>query len=361
MEKDFYKILELSDEEKKLHGDEFNKLIKKKYRELSLKYHPDRNPNNKDAEEKFKEVAEAYSVLSDENKRAEYDNPMRTQAFNSGFHFNGFGDINEILREFGFSADFSDMGFGDHQNIVMKGSDTRLKFGLSLKDMFYGAKKKIRYSRYDKCEECNGTGSNGSTKVEKCNKCGGTGRIVQHNGFMQIMSTCPNCGGKGTIIKNPCHHCGGHGIVLKKSEVELEIPKGANAGMTLMSRGLGNAPEKMNGQYGDLIITLYEKDGENEFKRQGADLLKEIEIPVLDAITGCERKVKTIDDKVLSVKIPQGSEDGNMIRLKGYGMNVYGSDERGDLYGKIKIKMPKSISDDEKSIIESLKERNNFK
>lgn len=360
MEKDFYKILELTDEEKKLHGDEFNKIIKKKYRELSLKYHPDRNPGNKEAEEKFKEVAEAYSVLSDENKRAEYDNPMRSGAFNSGFHFSGFGDINDILKDFGFGDPFGSMGFGGNRNVVMKGSDTRLRFSVSLRDMFNGVKKKIRYSRYDKCDECNGTGVQGNAKIEKCEMCKGTGRVVQHNGFMQIMSTCPNCGGQGTIIKNPCHCCGGHGIVLKKTEVDIEIPKGANVGMTLMSRGLGNAPEKMNGQYGDLIVTLYQKDDDDEFIRDGSDLLKEIEIPVLDAITGCDVKVETIDDKILSVKIPQGSEDGKTIRLRGYGMTVYGSDERGDLYGKVKIKMPKSLTDDEKKTIESLKDNENF-
>lgn len=356
--KDYYNILGITDEEKKLNGEEFEKALKKKYRSICLKYHPDKNPGNKEAEEKFKEAAEAYSVLSDVNKRAEYDNPMTGgMNFNSGFNFNDF-NIDEILNSFGFG---SMGGFRHSANVVYKGSSIKLKMRLSLKEMYYGVKKKIKYHRNNQCEECNGKGTTKDSKVEKCKHCGGTGKLYSSNGFFQQITTCHYCGGSGTITTNPCHKCGGNGVVDSIQEVEIEIPKGAFQGMQLTIHGYGHAPKNMKGQFGDLIVDLFDS-GENEkYQRDGNNLIANIQVPVIDAILGCDSTVETINGKKLKIKIPSGTEDGYTMRLAGYGMPIYGTKEFGDLYCVVKLKMPKKIGIEERKILEDLKNKEPFK
>ena len=356
--KNYYKILNLTEEDKKLPKSEFEKKIKENYRKIAIKYHPDKNPGNKDAEEKFKEAAEAYSVLSDEQKRKEYDNPVNGgNQFKYDFNFSDF-NIDEILNSFGFGGR---NGFNSSRKVVYRGSNIRLKMYLSLKEMYDGVKKKIKYHRNDKCEKCDGKGTTKDSKVERCKHCGGTGKLYSRSGIFQQITTCHYCGGTGSVTTNPCHKCNGNGVIDTVQEVEIDIPKGAFQGMQLTIHGYGHAPKNMNGQFGDLLIDIYEKSENDGFERDGNNLLTNIEVPVIDAILGCDITVKTINGKKLKAKINGGTEDGHTMRFSGYGMPIYGSNGFGDLFVVIKIKMPKTINNDERKVLMDLKEKNNFK
>ena len=350
--KNYYDILGITEDEKKLQGDEFEKVIKSKYRKLAVKWHPDRNQNNPEAEQKFKDISEAYSVLSDKDKRAQYDSPTGGD-FNFDFS-GGFGsDIDDILRSFGFGGN----PFGQNrQKGITKGSSIRLRLSLTLKEMYEGVTKKLKYQRLNKCESCGGSGMTDKSKTERCPHCAGTGRLMQQNGFMQIMTTCNFCQGKGNIITNPCPKCNGNGITQEETEIDITIPKGAFEGMQLTANGHGNAPEKMQGVFGDLLVVLYEKD-DDKFERRGADLYVDIEVPVIDAILGCKTEVETISGKKLAVTIPPRTEDGYTVRFNGFGMPTYGSGQIGNMYGVVKIKMPKgNLSKDVIETLTKLKE-----
>lgn len=354
MSKNYYDILGVS---KTATQDE----IKKAYRKIAIENHPDKNPGNKKAEEKFKEAAEAYSVLSDENKRKEYDNPITGgNNFNSGFNFNDF-NIDEILNSFGFGG----MG-GFRVNINQsqgrqRGGNIRLKMRLSLKEMYDGVKKKIKYHRNNKCEDCDGKGTTSNSKEERCKHCGGTGKLYSNNGFFQQITTCHHCGGSGKVITNPCSKCGGLGVKDSIQEIEVEIPKGAFQGMQLTVHGFGHAPAKMNGDFGNLLIDVFDKGEGEKFTREGNDLHCTIEVPVIDAILGCNVTVETINGKRLKAKIPSGTEDGYTMRFAKYGMPIYGRNQYGDMYCEVKIKMPKTLTDEEKTTLEGLKAKENFK
>ena len=351
MNKNYYDILGVS---KDATLDE----IKKAYRKIAIENHPDRNPGNKQAEEKFKEAAEAYSVLSDENKRKEYDNPVTGgNQFNSGFNFNDF-NIDEILKGFGFGGT---RGFNANVKVVQRGSNIRLKMRLSLKDMYNGVKKKIKYYRLNKCDACDGKGTTKDSKVERCKYCGGTGRLYANNGFFQSMMTCNHCGGSGNVTTNPCPKCQGNGVAKTEQEIEINIPKGAFQGMQLTVHGYGNAPKLMNGQFGDLAIDIFNSDESEKYEREGNNLKTEIEVPVVDAILGCDVTVETISGKKLKAKIQSGTEDGHTLRFTGYGMPDYNTGRYGDLYGVVKLRMPKSITNDERKVLEDLRKKENFK
>lgn len=350
MAKNYYDILGVS---KTATQDE----IKKAYRKIAVKYHPDKNPGNKEAEEKFKEAAEAYSVLSDENKRKEYDNPMTGGAnFNSNFNFNDF-NFDDIFNSFGFSFRHGN----SNAKVVTKGANIRLRMPLTLKEMYDGINKKIKYHRNNKCDSCDGKGTTPESKVERCKHCGGTGRLYSNNGFFQQITTCHHCGGTGKITTNPCRKCNGTGTMDTEQEVELSIPKGVFQGMQMTVHGYGHAPNKMNGQFGDLIIDVIEKNDDGKYEREGDDLRTDIEIPVIDAILGCDITVETISGKKLKAKINGGTEDGHTLRFAGYGMPKYGSNTYGDMYCTIKLKMPKKINSDERKKLEELKNNANFK
>ncbi len=349
--KNYYDILGVS---KTATQDE----IKKAYRKIAIENHPDKNPGNKEAEEKFKEAAEAYSVLSDEKKRKEYDNPVTGgNQFKYDFNFSDF-NIDEILNSFGFGGMTN---FSTSRKVVYRGSNMRMKMQLSLKEMYDGVKKKIKYHRNNKCEECDGKGTTKDSKVEKCKHCGGTGKLYSRNGIFQQITTCHYCGGTGKITTNPCPKCNGNGIVDTVQEIEIEIPKGAFQGMQLTIHGYGHAPKNMNGQFGDLLIDIFEKNEDGKFERDGNNLITNIEVPVVDAMLGCDVTIETINGKKLKAKIQSGTEDGYTMRFSGYGMPIYGSNGFGDLYGIVKIKMPKQISYEERKVLENLRSNKNFK
>ena len=365
--KDYYKILGITDEEKKLQGKEFEKAIKPKYKKLCLQFHPDKQQGKseqekKDAEEKFKEVAEAYEVLSHEDKRKEYDNPM------SGFKFEGFsgGGFEDILRNMGGFGGFDDFfgGFGNRnnrQNRVSKGQSIRINIGITLDEIYNGVKKTIKYDRYDRCPKCGGSGQNEDSRVETCSHCGGTGTLFTQNGFVQTITTCPHCGGKGTILINPCSECKGNGIIKTNNTVEFDIPKGVGNGFSFSLNGQGSAPLNCNGVYGDLLVNVSEIP-HNKFVRDGNDLYFDLEIPVISGILGCDANVETIDGKKLTTKIPQNIENGTHIRFGGKGLPIYGANNKfGNMIGVVKLRMPKKYSENEKRLLEELSRSENFK
>lgn len=351
--KDYYKILGITDEEKKLKGEEFNKVVSKRYKKLAVKWHPDRNQDNKEeAEEKFKEINEAKSILSDEKKREEYDNPHSSfQGFSSG-GFSGFGDMDDMFSEF--------FGGRQRQQPQVKGSSKRITISLTLKEMYEGVKKKIKYDRYEPCDHCHGSGMTKNSVKRTCKTCGGSGFVFSQASFINIRQVCPTCGGKGSYIENPCPHCHGMGVAEKSHELELNIGKGVMDGMTLVYQNEGNYPPQMQGVNGDLMVVIREKEGE-KYERKGDDLYFKINVPVIDAILGCNATIKTINDKTLTAKIPQGVSDGYLMRFKGYGMPQYGTNTYGNMYGVVNVQMPKNLTEEEKETLKKLKTHENFK
>jgi molecular chaperone DnaJ len=349
--KNYYDILGVS---KTASQDE----IKKAYRKIAIKYHPDKNQGNKEAEEKFKEASEAYSVLGDAEKRKEYDNPMSTSNFESGFKYGDFNfrnmNVDEILNSF-FNRGTKNTG-----NISHRGASKKIRLHVTLEEMYNGASKTLKFIRKDKCDECGGSGSKNPSKKQKCPVCGGTGKMFNASGFFQTISTCSHCNGSGYVFSEPCKKCGGNGIVEQEKSITIDIPKGAFQGMQLTAHKYGDAPYRMKGEYGDLVIEILEKPND-KFKREGNDLITEIEVPVIDAILGCNINVLTIDGKKLSAKIPSGTNDGYMLRFKGCGMPIYGSNSYGNMIGVIKLKMPKKLNNKEMELLDQLRNNENFK
>lgn len=354
-QKDYYKILGITDEEKKLQGADFEKVVKKKYRDLCKQWHPDKWGNKgeeerKKAEEKFKEIAEANSILSDSKKRQEYDNPM------SGFSgFGGFGGFDpfDMMSEFGFG--------GRKKQRVVKGQTMRIVVSVSLEELFEGVTKTIKYKRQGTCKNCGGSGKGPNTRIETCPHCGGTGQMFSQNGFVQTITTCPHCGGQGTKMVNPCPHCQGNGLAVEEVQLDIKIPKGAQDGFQMVAQGQGGAPMNGNGVFGDLVILIKELE-HKKFERNGNDLYFDLEIPVIDAILGCNKEVTTIDGKRLTTKISSLIEDGTQIRFGGKGMPIYERNNQfGSMIGIVRLVMPKSLNDEERELLQTLKTKEHFK
>ena len=354
--KDYYKILGITEEEKKLTGDAFVKAIKPKYKKLALKYHPDRNPNNKEAEKKFKEAAEAFDVLSDEKKRSEYDNPM------SGFSFGGTGNMNmdDIMKHFHTHFGFDDFFGTRNQNTIQKGATIRGSVTYTLEDALNGTTKKIRFTKQKVCTTCHGTGKDEHSRVETCPHCHGTGRIIRGNSFMQIQETCPTCKGQGYVVINPCKTCGGTGLEPETVEKSFGLPKGVQDGMTFIISNDGNEVPGEGNIPGDVVVILRELPHE-KFKRDGNNLLMTIDVNVVDAILGGKQTVTTLNGKKVDITIPKGSEEGTKIRVSGHGLPQYQSSYVGDLICSIHIKIPKNLSDKDIKTLEKLKKSPTFK
>ena len=354
--KDYYKILGITEDEKKLQGDDFEKVVKTKYRKLAIQLHPDKQQGKSDkekqaAEEKFKEVSEAYEVLSDSKKRQEYDNPM------SGFSgFGGFGGFDpfDMMSEFGF-------GGGRQRQRVVKGQTMRIVVDVTLEDLYNGVTKTIKYKRQGTCKSCGGSGKGANTRIETCPHCGGTGQMFSQNGFVQTITTCPHCGGQGKKMINPCPHCGGNGLAMEEVQIDVTVPKGVQNGFQMVAQGHGGAPANGNGVFGDLVILIQEKE-HKKFERHDNDLYFDLEIPVLDAILGCNKEVTTIDGKRLTTKISSLIEDGTQIRFGGKGMPIYEHNGQfGSMIGIVRLVMPKSLNDEERRLLNELKTKEHFK
>ncbi len=341
--------------------------IKKAYRKLAIKYHPDKNPDDPDAEEKFKEAAEAYEVLSDPDKRRRYDQFGHSGVGGSGGFGGGGMSMDDIFSHFGdifgsaFGGGFSSGG-SQRSRRVNKGSNLRVKVKLTLDEMANGVEKKIKIKKYVKCKACNGTGAADSNSMQTCPTCRGTGQVTRVTntflGQMHTTSTCPQCGGEGRIIHKPCHVCHGNGIVKEEEIVTVKIPPGVNNGMQLTLSGKGNAGAR-GGINGDLIILIEEVPHEH-LKRDGNNLIYDLYLNFADAALGTEVYIPTVDKKV-KFKIPAGTQGGKVFRLRGKGLpdiNGYG---RGDLIVNVNVWTPQKLSREEKEILEKLRNSDNFK
>ena len=349
--------------------------IKKAYRKLAIQYHPDKNPGDKEAEEKFKEAAEAYSVLSDKDKRARYDqfgHAGMGGAAGGGFSDFGDFDLNDIFSSVfghGFSGFGGFGGFGGGGGRAsqrkFRGSDLRVKVKMSLKDVSTGVEKKFKLKKYVMCEHCHGTGAEGDGATETCPTCHGTGSVTRTQqsifGMMQTQSVCPQCNGEGKIIKNKCKHCSGEGIVYGEEVVEVKIPAGVAEGMQLTVNGKGNAG-KRNGVPGDLLVVI-EEEAHPDLIRDENDLIYNLLLSVPTAALGGAVEIPTIDGKV-KVKIEPGTQPGKVLRLRGKGLpsvNSYGySNGTGDLLVNVSVYIPENLSKEEKQAMEKMQNSDNF-
>ena len=357
--RDYYEVLEVA---KNATADE----IKKAYRKKALQYHPDRNPGDKEAEEKFKEAAEAYGVLSDPDKRARYDRYGHAGVNGQDFSgasmndiFSQFGDIlGDLFGGGGFGFNFGGFGGGGgQQRPVYRGSNLRLRVKLTLEEIATGVKKKVKVNKYVTCDKCHGSGSEDG-QMETCTACGGRGQRVMRSGFFTQVSTCSACGGEGKVIKKKCTACNGDGIVKGEEVIELDIPAGVADGMQLSVRGKGNAGAR-NGVAGDLLI-LIEEEKHKDFERDGNDLIYNLFISVPQAALGCNVDVPSLGGTV-SVKIPAGTQSGDIIRIKGKGLPEINSYRVGELIVNVNVWTPKKLSKEEEKIMKDLLESENFK
>ncbi len=363
--RDYYEILGIG-------KDASKEEIKKAYRKMALKYHPDKNHGDKSAEEHFKEAAEAYEVLSDDNKRARYDQFGHAGMGNGGgFGGGGFGGggmtIEDIFSQFGdiFGGHFGGFGSfgggGRSSRRVNKGSDLRVKVKLNLQEIATGVEKKIKVNKYVTCNTCNGTGAHGGSSYSTCTTCRGSGYVTRVTntllGQMQSTSSCPTCNGEGKIITNKCTSCSGEGVYRDDEVITIKIPAGVGEGMQLSVSGRGNAARR-GGVNGDLLVIIEEEKHPNLI-RDGNDLIYNLYLSFPDAALGSNIEIPTVDGKV-KIKIDPGTQPGKVLRLRGKGLpdvNGYG---KGDLLVTINVWVPKTLSKEEKSAIEKMMKSTNF-
>lgn len=364
--RDYYEILGVS---KNASTEE----LKKAYRKIALKYHPDRNPDNKEAEEKFKEAAEAYEVLSNEEKRARYDRFGHQGMGGGGFSGQGMS-MDDIFSQFGdifggqgdpFEAFFgggrSRGGGGGQRQRGQRGSNLRIKLKLDMQEMSEGASKNIRVKKYTACDSCKGSGAKDGTALQTCGTCGGHGMVRQVTntilGQMQTTTTCPTCHGSGQQIKTNCAKCSGSGRMYGEETLNIEIPPGVSAGVQLSMSGKGNAGEQ-GGPAGDLIIAIEEVPHE-ALTREGNNVIYELYISIADAALGTTVDVPSIVGAA-RIKIPPGTQGGKIFRLKGKGFPILNGYGRGDQLVHVNIYVPKKLSAEEKVMLEQLRESPNF-
>lgn len=363
--RDYYEVLGVS---KSASAEE----IKKAYRKKALQYHPDKNPGDKEAEEKFKEAAEAYEVLRNPEKKQRYDQFGHAGMSGAGSGFGGgFSDIEDIFSAFGdiFGGHFG--GFGGFSGggrgrsggrRVSRGSDLRVKVKLNLKEVANGVEKKIKVKKYVTCKHCDGTGAKNASSFSTCNTCRGSGQVTRVTntllGQMQTTSTCPTCQGEGKSITDKCHQCAGEGVTREEEVIPIKIPAGVGEGMQLNVSGKGNAGRR-GGINGDLLVVITEEDHQ-ELVRDENNLIYNLFLSFPEITLGTTAEIPTVESKV-KVKIDPGTQPEKILRLRGKGLpdvNGYG---RGDLLVRVHVWVPKKLSSDEKKILEKLQESDTFK
>ena len=366
--RDYYEVLEVS---KSASVDE----IKKAYRKLAIKYHPDRNPGDAEAEAKFKEAAEAYDVLHDPQKRQQYDQfgfDAPSGGFGGGSPFGGEGgfSMDDIFSMFGdvfggHGGGFGGFGGGGQQAPKYRGSDLRLKVRLSLQEVATGVTKKFKVRKDVTCEHCHGTGAEGGSGTETCPNCHGSGVEIRTQqsmfGMIQTQTACHVCGGEGTIIKNKCTHCQGEGVVKGEEVVEINIPAGVAEGMVVNVPGKGNAG-KHNGVTGNIQVYI-EEEPNDTFVRDGQNVIYNLLLDFPTAVLGGQVEIPTIDGSNVKIKIEPGTQPGKTLRLRGKGLPAvqgYGTGI-GDLVVHISIYVPKELTKSEKKAIEELRDSENFR
>ena len=364
--RDYYEILGVS---KNAAADE----IKKSYRKVAMQFHPDRNPGDKEAEDKFKEAAEAYEVLSDADKKAKYDRYGHA-AFGPGTGgFSGGSNMEDIFSQFGdiFGEDIFGNFFnggggrsrgGGRRATGQRGSNLRIKLKLSYEEIAKGVSKNIKVKKYVLFTTCGGNGAKDKNSIQTCGTCNGSGQVrkVQNTflGQMQTVATCPTCNGEGSTVTSKCGACKGEGRMYGEETVTLDIPAGVQEGMQLSLSGKGNAGER-GGASGDLII-LIEEEAHASLHRDGLNVAFDLYITFPDAVFGIQVEVPTIDGKA-KIKIPAGTQSGKIFRLKGKGFPEVNGYTKGDQLIHVNVWTPQNVSNDEKSILEKLNDSNNFK
>ncbi len=326
--------------------------IKRAYRRLAVEHHPDKNKGNKESEEKFKEAAEAYSVLSDTQKRASYDRFGHAAASGAGFD-PGFTNIEDIFDMFGFGDMFSG-GRNRQRSSVQRGADLRYDLQISLEEAAKGKEEKLKIPRLETCDECEGQGTAPGTSPETCITCGGNGQTRYQQGFFSVMRTCPNCSGKGQIIKNPCNKCRGAGRLEKEKNLEVKIPAGVETGSRLRITGEGEAGAN-GGPSGDLYVFIHVAEHEN-FERQGANLYTSAPVSFAQAALGAEININTLTDGEEELKIPAGTQTGTVFRLKQKGMPNLNGGNKGDLFVAVTLVTPQTLTREQRKLLEQLAE-----
>lgn len=360
--RDYYEILNVS---RSASADE----IKKAYRKVAMQYHPDRNPGDKSAEEKFKEAAEAYEVLSDADKRAQYDRFGHAGMRGNGGGGQHYTNMDDIFSQFGDI--FGDSGFesffgggrrpGGSRPRGTRGSNLRVKIKLNFEEIAKGVNKQIKVKKYVSCGTCNGSGAKDKNSVQTCGTCGGSGQVRKISntflGQMQTVTTCPTCAGEGTTITHKCSACKGEGRVYGEETVSIDIPAGVQEGMQLSVGGRGNAGER-GGPNGDLLI-LIEEEPHKVLHRDGINVGHELHISFIDAVFGTQVEVPTIDGRA-KIKIPPGTQSGRIFRLKGKGFPAINSYEKGDQLISVNVWTPQTLSAEERAMLEKLGDSPNF-
>jgi len=356
--RDYYEVLGVP---KTASKDE----IKKGYRKLAIQYHPDKNPGNKEAEEKFKEATEAYEILSDDQKRQIYDQyghagleGMGGPGGPGGFDPSAFQGFEDIFGDFGgiFENLFGGGGGGSRRRGgnpggASQGASLRYDLQIDFKDAVYGTKAEIQYSRNEACPSCKGTGASGGSGRKMCTTCQGAGQVRRSSGFFSIASPCPVCHGEGTIIEHPCADCGGQGTQKKRQKILVTIPAGVDDGKRITIPRQGDAGSN-GGPYGDLIVLIRVK-AHPHFERSGADLYCAVPISITQAALGSEITVTALDGKKLKLKIPAGTQNGKLLRIRDEGVPVSGG-HTGDLYIKVILSVPTRLSAKAKALLEEV-------
>ena len=366
--RDFYEILGVT---KSASADE----IKKAYRKVAMQFHPDRNPGDKSAEEKFKEAAEAYEILSDTDKKAQYDRYGHAGVSGNGRGHGGAGGMNmeDIFSQFGdvFGDDIFGSLFGGgggrgrtsaSRSRGTRGSNLRVKIKLNYEEIAKGVTKNIKVKKHIACNVCHGSGAKDKGSVQNCGTCGGSGQVRRVTntfiGQMQTVTTCPTCNGEGTTITAKCGHCKGEGRVYGEETVSIDIPAGVQEGMQLNLNGKGNAGER-GGMQGDLII-LIEEEQHKELQRDGLNVAYDLHISFTDAVFGTQLEVPTIDGRA-KIKIPAGTQGGKIFRLKGKGFPAVNSYQKGDQLIHVNVWTPQHLNSEEKVMMEKLSLSQNLK
>jgi len=346
--RDYYEILGVS----RTASDQE---LKSAYRRLAVRYHPDKNPDDPTAEERFKEAAEAYGVLSDPDQRRRYDrfgHAGVSSAGSANWGAPGFGGIEDILGDlFGFGDVFGSGRGQARRSAAQRGADLRYDLEISLEDAYQGMTAQLRIPRLETCERCSGSGAAAGTQPETCHTCGGTGQVRYQQGFFSVARTCHSCRGTGRVIKDPCRECGGVGRVEREKQMEVKIPAGVETGSRLRVQGEGESGTQ-GGPAGDLYVVIHIAEHE-QFERQGSNLYASVPITFAQAALGAEISVQTLEDDE-RLKIPMGTQTGTVFRLKGKGMPVLGGRGRGDLFVSVAVVTPTSLTREQRRLLEQL-------
>ena len=337
-------------------------VLKSAYRKLAVKHHPDKNPGDKSSEDKFKEASEAYNILSDQEKKQNYDN-FGHAAFEGGGgarQSGGFGgaDFSDIFEDF-----FGDFGGGGNskgrRNASNRGSDLRYDLSITLEEAYEGKKQDIKFSTTEKCTTCKGNGSKPGSSPDRCTTCGGNGKVRSNQGFFTVQQTCPQCAGSGEEITNPCNDCNGQGNKQASKKISVTIPKGVDDGTRIRLAGKGEAGTK-GGESGDLYLFV-NVHSHDLFKRSDENLFFEFPISIADAALGTTIEIPIIDGGKAKIKIPDGTQNGKQFRLKGKGMPYMRGSGNGDLYVQINTEVPISLNKAQKELLEKFREIENEK